>query len=152
MFDKKNWQKILAITLFIVLLGAYYDRLSFETRTMVLPLMIFIAAGFVIGRLKQFEHEIHSSKVITQEIMAQTFSILDSNGKERVSISAASDDVSMIFYDENRMARASLELLHRKPILKLAEDRGSAMIAFDEDGIPNITLRNDADEIIWTAP
>ena len=40
MYQIKNWQKLLALTLFIILLGGYYDQFSLETKAMVLPLGI----------------------------------------------------------------------------------------------------------------
>jgi hypothetical protein len=58
----------------------------------------------------------------------------------------------MTFYDENRILRATVELAQGKPALKLMGDKGSASIDFDEEGIPTVTLKGDADAIIWKAP
>jgi len=152
MFKKNDWQKLLALFIFIVLLGGYYEQLSVETQTMILPMVIILAAAFPIARFRQLEHEIRSSRIMAHSIAVQTFSVVDKNGTERVSISADSDNASMIFYDENHASCATLELLHKEPTLKLIGDKGNVWIGFDKDGMPNLTLRSDADEIIWTAP
>ena len=62
MIQKKDWKKTFALILSIVLLGGYYEQLGVEMNTMVLPLAIFIASGFVIARLKKLEYEMRSSK------------------------------------------------------------------------------------------
>jgi len=36
--------------------------------------------------------------------------------------------------------------------MKLVGNRGSAWIAFDEKGLPNITFKDDTDQIVWSAP
>lgn len=147
----KNWQKLVALTLFIILLGGYYEQFSLETKAMVLPLGIIFVAAFVITRFKQLEYEMRSSKVMAHDLAVQTFSIVDSNGKKRISISSDSDKAIMIFYDENHTARVTLELLHQEPKLTLAGDKGSALIAFGEEGQPNFTLKDDTDTTIWSA-
>ena len=38
----KNWKALLVITLLLMLLGGYYERLSVEIRTMILPMFIFL--------------------------------------------------------------------------------------------------------------
>ena len=151
MIQKKDWKKPFALILLIVVLGGYYEQLSVEMKTMVLPLAIFIAAGFVISRLKKLEYEMRSSKVTAQKAVVQTFSVIDTNGKERVSISAASDSALMIFFDEEDVPRATLELLQGRPDLKLLGNKGSVSIEFDEEGLPNIILKDDMDKIIWSA-
>ena len=151
MFQKKDWKKPFALILLLVLLGGYYDQLDVEMKTMVLPLAIFIAAGFVIARLKKLEYEIRSSKVTAQKAVVQTFSVIDANGNERVSISASPDSARMIFFDEEYVPRATLELSQGRPDLKLLGNKGSAGIVFDEKGQPNIILKDDMDKIIWSA-
>jgi hypothetical protein len=152
MTQKKDWKKPFALVLLLVILGAYYERLSVETQAMVLPMAIFIAAAIVIGRFKQLEYEIRSSKVNAREGVFQTFSIIDPNGKERVFLSAAPGTPLMTFFDEDHMPRATLELLDIEPVMKLVGDRGSAWIAFDENGLPRITLKDDTDQVVWSAP
>ena len=152
MTQKKDWKTLFVLILLLMLLGGYYERLSVETRTMVLPMAIIIAAAFVIARFKQLEYEIRSSKVNAREAVFQTFSIIDSNGKERVSLSAAPDTALMTFFDEDHIPRATLELLNKEPVMKLVGNRGSAWIAFDEKGLPNITFKDDTDQIVWSAP
>ena len=151
MIQKKDWKKPFALTLLIVVMGGYYEQLSVEIKTMVLPLGIFIAAGFVIARLKKLEYEIRSSKVTAQKAVVQTFSVIDANGNERVSISAASDSAIMTFFDEEYVPRTTLELSQGRPDLKLLGNKGSAGIVFDEKGLPNIILKDDMDKIIWSA-
>jgi len=151
MIQKKDWKKPFALTLLIVVMGGYYEQLSVEIKTMVLPLAIFIAAGFVIARLKKLEYEIRSSKVTAQKAVVQTFSVIDANGKERVSISASPDSALMTFFDEEYVPRATLELSQGRPGLKLLGNKGSAGIVFDEKGQPNIILKDDMDKIIWSA-
>ena len=151
MYPKKNWQILVAITLFIILLGGYYEQFSLEARTMVLPLGIIIVAAFVMTRLKQLEHEMRSYKVMAHTITVQTFSVVDSKGRERISISSAPDNPVMTFYDENQTTCAILKLSHGKPLLSFAGEKGSALIAFEQDGRPNFTLKDDNDKIIWSA-
>lgn len=152
MTQKKDWKTLFVLILLLMLLGGYYERLSVETKTMILPMVIIIAAAFVIARFKQLEYEMRSSKVNAREGVFQTFSIIDSNGKERVSLSAAPDTALMTFFDEDHISRATLELLNIEPAMKLMGNRGSAWITFDENGLPNITLKDDADQIVWSAP
>jgi len=152
MTQKKDWKTLFVLILLLMLLGGYYERLSVETKTMVLPMVIIIAAAFVIARFKQLEYEMRSSKVNAREGVFQTFSIIDNNGKERVSLSAASDTALMTFFDEDHIPRATLELLNIEPAMKLMGNRGSAWITFDENGLPNITLKDDTDQIVWSAP
>jgi hypothetical protein len=152
MFKKNDWQKLLALFIFIVLLGGYYEQLSVETRTMILPMVIILAAAVVIARFRQLEYEMRSSKIMAYNLMVQTFSVVDPNGNERLSISTDTDKASMIFYDDNHESCASLELTYKEPALQLAGKKGSAWIVFDKDGIPNLTLRDDEDKMIWTAP
>jgi len=151
MIQKKDWKKPFALILLLVLLGGYYDQLDVEMKTMVLPLAIFAAAGFVIARLKKLEYEMRSSKITAQKAVVQTFNIIDANGKERVSISTTPDSAIMTFFDEEYVPRATMELSQGRPDLKLLGDKGSAGIVFDEKGLPNIILRDDMDKIIWSA-
>ena len=148
----KNWKALVVITLLLMLLGGYYERLSVEIRTMILPMFIFFIAAFVIVRLKQFEHEMRSFKIMAYQIEVQNLSLVDSNGKERIAVSSDPDKAIMTFYDKNHTARATLELLHQEPNFTLAGNNGSALIAFDEEGRPYFTLKDDTDNIIWSAP
>ena len=100
MIQKKDWKKPFALILLLVLLGGYYEQLDVEMKTMVLPLAIFAAAGFIIARLKKLEYEMRSSKITAQKAVVQTFNIIDANGKERVSISTTPDSAIMTFFDE----------------------------------------------------
>jgi hypothetical protein len=77
MIAKKDWPKLIALAIFFTLLGGYYERLPVETRTFIIPLLIFVAAAFVLGRLKQLQYEIRSSRVTTLEIVAQQLSLAD---------------------------------------------------------------------------
>jgi hypothetical protein len=152
MIKKKDWKKTAAILLFIMLLGGYYERLTVETQAMVLPLVIIIAAGIVIARLKQFEYEIRSNQILAHKMAVHTFSVVDSSGNERVSISAETGNAALTLFDESRIPRATLELFQTEPALKLEGDKGSVLISFDKEGRPNLTLKGDGEKIIWTAP
>ncbi len=149
---RKDWPKLLAFVVFFVLIGAYYDRMSVEMRTFTLPLLIFGAAAFVIGRLKQLQYEIRSSRVAALEIVAQKLSLADTDGKERLSISASADSTVMTFYDDNQVSRVTLELINTEPVLKLMGEKGSAVLAIDYHGMPSFTFRDHADEVTWSAP
>ena len=121
-------------------------------RTFTLPLLIFAAAAFVIGRLKQLQYEIRSSRVTAWEIVAQKLSLADTDGNERVSISTSADSTLMTFYDDNQVSRVTLELINAEPVLQLIGEQGSAVLAIDYHGMPSFTLRGHGDEVIWSAP
>jgi hypothetical protein len=150
--NKKDWKRPAVIILFVMLLGGYYEKLNVETQAMVLPMVIFIAAAVVIARFKQLEYEVRSAQVTTHKITVQTLSVLDSNGKERIAIAAAPENPTLTFYDANHTPRATLDLAHTEPTLKLEGVKGSILIAFDKEGLPNVTLQGDTDEVIWSAP
>jgi hypothetical protein len=149
---RKDWPKLIAFVIFFVLIGGYYDRMNVEMRTFTLPLLIFAAAAFVIGRLKQLQYEIRSSRVTAWEIVAQKLSLADTDGNERVSISTSADSTLMTFYDDNQVSRVTLELINTEPVLKLMGEQGSAVLAIDYQGMPSFTLRGHGDEVIWSAP
>lgn len=149
---KRDWPKLIALAVFFTLLGAYYDRLSVETRTFILPLLIFVAAAFVLGRVKQLQHEVRSARVTALEIVAQNISLADTDGNERLSISASSDTTVLTFYDDNHSSRLALELTNSEPVLRLIGDKGSAMLAVNYGGLPSLTLRDEKEQIIWSVP
>ena len=151
MFQKKDWKISFVVILLIVLLGGYYEKLGVEARTMVLPLVIFIAAGIIIARLKKLEYETSTAKVNAKEAIVQNFSVIDGHGKQRVAISTTADTVLMRLFDEKDMPCATLDVINTGPILKLVGGKGSVSIAFDEEGRPNLTLKDDMDQIIWSA-
>ena len=151
MFKKKDWKAPFALILLMVLLGGYYEKLDVEARTTVLPLVIFIAAGIIIARLKKLEHETSTAKVNAKEVIVQNFSVIDSHGKQRVAISTTADTALMSFFDEKDIPRATFDVLNTGPILKLVGNKGSVSIAFDEEGRPNLTLKDDMDNNIWSA-
>ena len=101
MIQKKDWKMTFAVILLIVLLGGYYEKLGVEARTMVLPLAIFIAAGIIIARLKKLEYETSTFRVNAKEVIVQTFSVIDSHGKQRVAISTNADTALMRFLMSN---------------------------------------------------
>ena len=151
MIIKKDWKMTFALVLLIVLLGGYYEKLGVEARTMVLPLAIFIAAGIIIARLKKLEYETSTAKVNAKEVHVENFSVIDSHGKQRVAISTIADTSLMRFFDEQDIPCATLDVLDTGPILKLVGNKGSVLIAFDEEGLPNLTLKDNMDKIIWSA-
>jgi len=151
MFQKKDWKISFVVILLIVLLGGYYEKLGVEARTMALPLAIFIAAGMIIARLKKLEYETITAKVNAKEAIVQNFSVIDNHGKQRVAISTTADTALMRFFDEQDIPCATLDVLNTGPILKLVGSKGSVSVAFDEEGRPNLTLKDDMDKIIWSA-
>lgn len=151
MITKKDWKMTFALILLIVLLGGYYEKLGVEARTMVLPLAIFIAAGIIIARLKKLEYETSTFKVNAKEVIVQNLGVIDSHGKQRVTISTVADTALMRFFDEQDIPCATFDILNTGPILKLVGNNGSVSIAFDEEGRPNLTLKDDMDKTIWSA-
>ena len=148
----RDWPKILALVIFFMLLGGYYDRLNVETRTFILPLLIFIAAGLVYGRVKQLEREVRSARVTAFEIVTQQLSLADTNGNERLSIATTSDQTEITFYDSNQRSRLVLGLTDSQPALQIIGQRGSAKLAINYDGTANFSILNDQDDVIWSAP
>ena len=151
MITKKDWKMTFALILLIVLLGGYYEKLGVEARTMVLPLAIFIAAGIIIARLKKLEYETSTFKVNAKEVIVQNLGVIDSHGKQRVAISTVADTALMRFFDEQDIPCATFDILNTGPILKLVGNKGSVSIAFDEEGRPKLTLKDDMDKTIWSA-
>jgi hypothetical protein len=149
---RKDWPKLIAFVIFFVLIGGYYDRMDVEMRTFTLPLLIFAAAALIYGRLKQLQYEIRSSRVAALEVVTRKLSLADTEGNERVSIDASSENTVMTFFDDNQVSRVTLELTNKEPVLKLIGDNGSAVLAIDYRGMPSFTLRDHADEVTWSAP
>ena len=151
MIIKKDWKMMFALILLIVLLGGYYDKLGVEARTMVLPLAIFIAAGIIISRLKKLEYETTTAKINTKELIVQNIRVIDSHGRQRVAFSTTSNTALMSFFDEKDFPCATLNMLNSGSNLTLVGQKGSVSIAFDEEGCPNIILKDDMSENIWSA-
>ena len=149
---RKDWPKLIAFVIFFVLIGGYYDRMDVEMRTFTLPLLIFAAAALIYSRLKQLQYEIRSSRVAALEVVTRKLSLADTEGNERVSIDASSENTVMTFFDDNQVSRVTLELTNKEPVLKLIGDNGSAVVAIDYHGMPSFTLRDHADEVTWSAP
>jgi hypothetical protein len=149
---KKNWAKLIAFVIFFVLIGGYYDRMSVEMRTFMLPLLIFAATAFIYGRLRQLQYEVRSSRVTALEVVAQKMSFADTDGNERLAIAATSDNTMMTFYDDEHIERLTLELTNYEPALKLVGENGSAILAIDYRGLPTFTLLDETNEVIWSAP
>lgn len=150
MNQRKDHLKLAVFILFMILIGGYYEQSSIETRTMILPLAIFLAATGIFIYFKKLQYEIRSSNIFAYKIVAKEFSLVDSNYAERISIS--SDSTKMTFYDEDHVPRATLEMIGKEPVLKLEGEKGSAEVAFNQEGVPSLTLRGEAEKIIWTAP
>jgi hypothetical protein len=149
---RKDWPKLIAFVIFFILIGGYYDRMNVEMRTFTLPLLIFAAAALIYGRLKQLQYEIRSSRVAAWEVVTRKLSLADTEGNERVSIAASPENTMMTFFDDNQVSRVTLELINNEPVLRLIGDNGSAVMAIDYRGMPSFTLKDHADEIIWSAP
>jgi len=151
MVKKKDWKISFVVILLIVLLGGYYEKLGVEARTMALPLAIFIAAGIIIARLKKLEYETITTKVNAKEVIVQNFRVIDSHGKQRVAISIAADTALMSCFDEQGIPCATFDILNNGPMLKLVGNKGSVCLAFDEEGLPDLTLKDGTDKNIWSA-
>ena len=152
MIVKKDWPKLLALIIFFMLLGGYYDRLSVQTRTFILPLLIFVAAAFVLSKLRQLQYEIRSSRVAALEIVTQQLSLADIDGNERIAISASAERTVMSFYDESHMPLLTLELKDGEPQFRMTGDKGNALLTISEDGTPRFTIRGEANDVMWSAP
>jgi hypothetical protein len=148
----KDWPKLLALVIFFMLLGGYYDRLTVQTRTFILPGLIFIAAALIIGRMKQLQHELRSARVTALELVTQQLSLADTEGNKRLSMVASSDRTVMTFYDNNQVSRLVLELIDSQPALKIIGEKGNAKVAINYDGAAFFSILNDQDETIWSAP
>ena len=151
MVKKKDWKAPFALILMIVLLGGYYEKLGVEARTMALPLAIFIAAGIIIARLKKLEYETITTRVNAKEVFVQNFNVIDSQGKQRVAISTTADTWLMRFFDEQNTPCLTFNILNTGPVLTLVGKKGSVSITFDEEGCPNLTLKDDMDKTTWSA-
>jgi hypothetical protein len=86
MIQKKDWVKLLALLVFMTLMGGYYERLSPDTRTMILPLAIFVVALFFLFQLRKIQFEMRTSSVVAYKIMTNALSFVDSKGNERASV------------------------------------------------------------------
>ena len=149
---KKNWAVLIAFVIFFMLMGGYYDRMSVETRTFMLPLLIFAAAALIYGRLRQLQYEVRSARVTALEVVAQKMSFADTDGNERIAIAATSDNTMMTFYDDKQVARFTLELTNYEPALKLMGENGSAVLAIDYRGMPTFTFLDETNEVMWSVP
>ena len=151
MIRKKDWKKPFILVLLLVLAGGYYEQLSVETKTMMLPLVIIIGVGVVVARIKQMEYEIRSAKVNAKEVIVQSFSLIDNTGRKRVSISSDTANALLTVFNADQNPCVLLDVLNDNPALKLLGPKGSALIDFDEQGRPNLVLIDDRDEKIWSA-
>ncbi len=151
MIRKKDWKMSFILVLLLVLAGGYYGQLSVETKTMVLPLAIFIGAGIVVARLKKLEYEIRSAKVNAKEVVVQSFSLIDSKGRNRISISTDNANALLTVFGEDQTPCVLIDVLNNNPVLKLVGPKGNVLIAFDELGRPSLVLKDDMDEKIWSA-
>jgi hypothetical protein len=151
MFRKKDWKMSFILVLVLVLAGGYYQQLSVEMKTMLLPLVIIIGVGIVVARIKQMEYEIRSAKVNAKEVIVQSFSLIDKKGRQRVSISTDVASALLTVFDADQHPCVLLDVLNENPALKLVGPKGSALIDFDEQGRPNFVLIDDKDEKIWSA-
>lgn len=145
-----DWLKVSAIIIFMMLMGGYYDQFSLETRTMILPLAIFIVAIYFFVHLRKNQFEMRTSNVIAYKLVANELSLVDNNGNERISIT--SDESIITFYDENHVPRATMDFPDGKSTLRMKAEGGSAELSFDQEGMASITLRDKIDDAIWSAP
>lgn len=144
------WLKVSGVIIFMMLMGGYYDRLSVETRTMILPMAIFFAATYFIVYLMKIQKEMRVSNVIAYKLVVNELSLTDRNGYERISIT--SDNGVITFYDENHVPRATMDILGNNPMFKLKAEGGSAELEFHQEGMARITLRDKNDDTLWSAP
>jgi len=92
-----------------------------------------------------------TSRLNAREAVVQTFRLIDQEGNESVSISTHPEKQLMTFFDSDHIPRATLNVLDNAPVLKLMGNKGSVTIEFDEEGLPHINLKDEADSIIWSA-
>jgi hypothetical protein len=152
MIVKRDWPKLIALIIFFMLLGGYYDRLSVQTRTFILPALIFVAAAFVLGKLRQLQYEVRTSRLTAYEIVTQQLSFADIDGNERIAISAAADSTIMSFYDASHAELLTMELKDGEPQFRMTGEKGVALLTISEDGRPSFTIRGEGDDVIWSAP
>lgn len=100
--------KITSIGDFLMLPGGYYDRLTVETKTFILFLLIFFAAALIFGRIKHLQNEVRSARVSPLEIVTQQLSLAHTEGNERLSMVATSDCKVVTFYDNKQFSRLVL--------------------------------------------
>jgi hypothetical protein len=117
MIQKKDWVKLLALLVFMTLMGGYYERLSPDTRTMILPLAIFVVALFFLFQLRKIQFEMRTSSVVAYKIMTNALSFVDSKGNERASVS--SDNAIMTFYGKFWNKNLFSNLWETKEVSKL---------------------------------
>jgi len=144
------WLKVFAVVIFMMLMGGYYDRLNVETRTMILPMAIFIASMYFIIYLMKIQNEMRVSNLIAYKLVANELSLVDNNGNERIAIT--SDKSIITFYDENHVPRATMDFPGGKSTFRLKAEGGSAELSFDQEGAASITLRDNIDDAVWSAP
>jgi hypothetical protein len=145
-----DWLKVSAIIIFMMLMGGYYDRFSLETRTMILPLVIFIAATYFFVHLRKIQMEMRASNVIAYKLVANELSLVDNNGNERISVT--SNNGAITFYDDNQVPLATINFPGDQSMLKLTAEGGSAELSFDQERAAIITLRDKTEDVIWSAP
>jgi hypothetical protein len=145
-----DWLKVFAIIIFMMLMGGYYDRFSVETRTMILPMVIFVVATYFFVYLRKIQYEMRVSNVFSYKVVANELSLVDNNGNERMSIS--SDQGVITFYDDNHAPRISIDSIGERNIFRVKAEGGSAELSFDQEGMARITLRDKTDDAIWSAP
>lgn len=152
MTQKIDWKKPFAIVLFVMLLGAYYERMNVETQAMVLPMVIILVSALGYSRFRQLEYEISAFRVNAREAAVQSLSVIDGEGRQRAAISTGQDGVLMEFFDDDHISRVRLDVTKGDPVLKLNGDQGSVWITFDPNGKPNLTVKDAGDQTLWSAP
>jgi hypothetical protein len=150
MNKQMDWLKVAAIIICMMLLGGYYDRLTADTRTMILPLAIFIAATYFFVHLKKMQLEMRASNIFAYKLVASELSLVDGNGDERISLS--SNNGVITFYDNHHNPCVTMNFPDQRSMLKVTAEEGSAEISFDQDGAAKIVLRDKTENAIWSAP
>ncbi|MBW1981165.1 MAG: hypothetical protein JRJ12_08075 [Deltaproteobacteria bacterium] len=152
MLQRKEWPKLLALFLFLMVLGAYYDYLSLEMRTWILPLGIFGAATVVIARLKQSEYEMRTAQLLCRSIRTEEIFLVDSKGYNRITISSTPQGAKLVLYDDRQLSRAILEVSEGNPTLELLGEEGKVLVTFTDQGTAALSVRDGANKVIWSAP
>jgi hypothetical protein len=144
--------KLLLYVVCVVLIGWFYDSVSLEVKTWVLPLGIFATVGFFEARLRQLGYEARTVGIKASAVETQELSLMDTSGNQRIVLSTTGDRPTVVLYDEDHLSRVTLELRDREPVVTLWGDRARATFQLDAEGVPKLALWDSTENLIWSAP
>ena len=149
---QKDWKKITALLLFVMLLGGYYEQASIQTRTMILPMVILVAVAFVIARWKQWEYQVSSFRIVAGAVMAQSISVVDAEGRERMTLAAAGDNATLHLLDAELKTCVTVAAGRSRPEMRLTGENGRVTVDFDVEGPPRVKVEDEDGKVIWSLP